>query len=100
MAAKEKEMGDFKDLEIIGKYVVELHGSCDFILENYGIRKEARKAEMESLKNAKAEINGKKMAAKEKEMGDFKDLEIIGKYVVELHGSCDFILENYGIRKE
>merc|ERR1719453_299959 len=39
---------------------------------------------------AKAGISGKKTAAKEKEMGDFKDLDIIGKYVVELHGSCDF----------
>merc|ERR1719198_330197 len=44
---------------------------------------------------AKAEINSKKTSAKEKEVGDFKDLDIIHKYVVELHGSCDFILENY-----
>merc|ERR1719159_1198566 len=57
-AAKEKEMGDFKDLDIIHKYVLELHGSCDFILENYGIRKEARKAEVESLKSAKAILAG------------------------------------------
>merc|ERR1719238_964249 len=58
MAAKEKEIGDFKDLDIIHKYVLELHGSCDFILENYGIRKEARKAEVESLKDAKAILAG------------------------------------------
>merc|ERR1719359_2078122 len=61
MAAKEKEIGDFKDLDIIGKYVVELHGSCDFILENYDIRKTARKAEVESLKNAKAILAGAHM---------------------------------------
>merc|ERR1719506_3010183 len=58
--AKEKEMGDLKDLEIIGKYVVELHGSCDFILENFDIRKEARTAEVESLKQAKAILAGAK----------------------------------------
>merc|ERR1719198_2743919 len=57
-AAKEKEIGDFKDLDIIHKYVVELHGSCDFILENYDVRKEARKAEVESLKQAKAILAG------------------------------------------
>merc|ERR1719335_1326432 len=62
VAAKEKEVGDFKDLDIIHKYVVELHGSCDFILENYGIRKEARKAEVESLKNAKAILSGAVLA--------------------------------------
>merc|ERR1719261_908536 len=60
VAAKEKEMGDLKDLEIIGKYVVELHGSCDFILENFDIRKEARTAEVESLKQAKAILAGAK----------------------------------------
>jgi len=58
VAAKEKEMGDLKDLEIIDRYVVELHGSCDFILENYDIRKEARVAEVESLKQAKAILSG------------------------------------------
>merc|ERR1719163_1770560 len=58
--AKEKEMGDLKDLEIIAKYVVELHGSCDFILENFDIRKEARTAEVESLKQAKAILAGAK----------------------------------------
>jgi len=58
--AKEKEMGDLKDLEIIAKYVVELHGSCDFILENFDIRKEARTAEIENLKHAKAILAGAK----------------------------------------
>merc|ERR1719421_1652487 len=58
VAAKSKEMGDLKDLEIIGKYVTQLHGDCDFILENYDIRKTARTAEIESLKNAKAILAG------------------------------------------
>merc|ERR1719171_1847347 len=58
IAAKEKEMGDFKDLEIIHGYVTQLHGDCDFILENSDIRKEARTAEVESLKSAKAILAG------------------------------------------
>merc|ERR550514_2632869 len=58
VAAKEKEMGDLKDLENIHGYVTELHGSCDFILENFDIRKEARTAEIESLKSAKAILAG------------------------------------------
>merc|ERR1719487_1726498 len=56
VAAKEK--GDIKDLEIIHGYVTQLHGDCDFILENYDVRKEARTAEVESLKNAKAILAG------------------------------------------
>ena len=31
-----------------------LHASCDFLVENYGARKEARTNEIEGLKNAKA----------------------------------------------
>jgi len=58
VAAKEKEMGDIKDLEIIHGYVTQLHGDCDFILENFDIRKEARTAEVESLKSAKAILAG------------------------------------------
>merc|ERR1719420_2114933 len=55
---KEKEQNDYKDIDIIGKYVGQLHTKCDFILQNYGIRKEARAAEVESLKNAKAVLAG------------------------------------------
>merc|ERR550514_1292747 len=50
----EKEKGDEKDVEGIHKYEMALHGDCDFIMENFDTRKEARTAEIESLKNAKA----------------------------------------------
>lgn len=35
-----------------------LHASCDFIVQNFDIRKEARTNEIESLKNAKAILSG------------------------------------------
>jgi len=38
--------------------ISNLHGSCDFILENFDLRAEARTNEMESLKNAKAVLLG------------------------------------------
>jgi len=60
-SAKEKELNDFKDLDNIGKYVGQLHVKCDFILENYDVRKEARAAEVEGLKNAKAVLAGAHM---------------------------------------
>jgi len=56
--AKQKELQDLQDLEIIRGYVQDLHGSCDFILENYDVRKEARAQEIEALKNAKATLAG------------------------------------------
>jgi len=39
-------------------YISELHGSCDFILDNFQLRSDARKNEIESLKNAKAVLSG------------------------------------------
>merc|ERR1719473_223392 len=61
LANIEKEKGDEKDVEGIHKYEMALHGDCDFIMENFDTRKEARTAEIESLKNAKAVLSGAKM---------------------------------------
>jgi Tfp pilus assembly major pilin PilA len=42
----------------VHSYIQELHGSCDFILENFQLRADARTNEIESLKNAKAVLSG------------------------------------------
>merc|ERR1719378_486356 len=55
------EKADFADVDSIHKYVSHLHTDCDFILENYDVRKEARAQEVESLKNAKAVLQGAHM---------------------------------------
>merc|ERR1719498_1501685 len=54
----EKEKADEVDVEHIHTYVKDLHGQCDFILENYDTRKTARATEVEALKNAKAVLSG------------------------------------------
>merc|ERR1719359_493900 len=40
------------------QYIGDLHGECDWLLSNYQTRKEARAAEVEALKNAKAVLSG------------------------------------------
>merc|ERR1719156_143575 len=55
---QEKKTDDETDVLNIHAYVKDLHTSCDFILENYGTRKEARAAEVETLKKAKATLAG------------------------------------------
>merc|ERR1719421_1851564 len=42
----------------LAEYIAGLHASCDFLVENYGARKEARTNEIEGLKNAKAVLSG------------------------------------------
>jgi len=40
------------------EYIANLHKSCDFLVENYDFRKEARATEIDALKKAKAVLNG------------------------------------------
>merc|ERR1719311_1299599 len=42
----------------VNQVIADLHSSCDFILQNFDARKEARTNESESLKNAKAVLHG------------------------------------------
>jgi chromosome segregation ATPase len=45
-------------LQQTNTYIGELHQSCDFIMNNFDLRKESRSKEVEGLKNAKAVLNG------------------------------------------
>merc|ERR1719327_1235880 len=57
-AAKEAHTAVTTDLDLIGMTLGDLHMQCDFLLQNYDLRKEARTNEIESLKNAKAILSG------------------------------------------
>merc|ERR1719299_235462 len=58
MTAKKSHAATAEDLDMIKTYIGDLHVSCDFIMQNFDLRKEARTAEIESLKNAKAVLAG------------------------------------------
>merc|ERR1719248_302429 len=58
MTSKETRAATAQDLKLVGTTIQDLHVSCDFILENHGLRLEARTNEIESLKNAKAVLAG------------------------------------------
>jgi chromosome segregation ATPase len=63
-AAKEKieTEGDLKDTEAelagLAKYNADLHGECDYILDNFDTRQEARQQEIEALQQAKSILSG------------------------------------------
>jgi len=56
--AKEEQASTMDALQKNGEYIAGLHGSCDFLVENFDLRKEARTNEIEGLKNAKAVLSG------------------------------------------
>jgi len=47
-----------KELKANSDYIANLHNQCDFLLANFGTRKENRSSEIEGLKNAKAVLSG------------------------------------------
>merc|ERR1719207_396531 len=52
VTTKESKTLSLEKLQEVGNYIFDLHASCDFIMESFDMRKEARTNEMESLKNA------------------------------------------------
>merc|ERR1719405_69304 len=55
-ASQEAELANIKG------YITQLHANCDFLPENYDLRKAARANEAESLKNAKGVLSGANFA--------------------------------------
>jgi len=56
--AKEAKASQEIELQNVKEYIGKLHSSCDFLLENYDLRKAARSNEQDSLANAKAVLSG------------------------------------------
>merc|ERR1719305_128300 len=56
--AKTGQASTTEALAKVKEYIAGLHSSCDFLVENYGARKEARTNEIEGLKNAKSVLAG------------------------------------------
>merc|ERR1719232_2293996 len=47
-----------KELAGVGEYIGSLHGECDWLLQYYDVRKEARTSEIEAIGKAKAVLSG------------------------------------------
>eukprot|EP00972_Heterocapsa_arctica_P106229 15648920-Heterocapsa_arctica.AAC.1 len=57
-AEKDKKTIAINDLMGTDKYISELHQECDWLVQYFDARKEARTSEIEALGNAKAVLNG------------------------------------------
>merc|ERR1719305_12827 len=58
MTTKEVRSATATDLKQVQTVIQDLHAACDFIMQNFDLRKEARTNEIEGLKNAKAVLSG------------------------------------------
>jgi len=57
-AHTEKKAANSKELMAVMEYTSSLHGECDWLIQYYDMRKEARAGEIESLAQAKAVLSG------------------------------------------
>merc|ERR1719305_704291 len=57
-AHTEEKGATTKTLMATLEYIQSLHAECDWLLQYFEVRKEARAGEVESLKNAKAVLSG------------------------------------------
>jgi len=57
-ANSEEKAATEKTLQATLKFIMSLHGECDWLMQYYQVRKEARAGEVESLKSAKAVLSG------------------------------------------
>merc|ERR1719219_385636 len=57
-AHKESKATAGKELMATLKYIQSLHAECDWLLQYYDVRKEARAGEIDSLVKAKAILSG------------------------------------------
>merc|ERR1719386_334825 len=55
---KSDKMSTGKQLQETMLYTARLHGDCDFLMQNYDARKEAREAEMETLRDSEDTLKG------------------------------------------
>merc|ERR1712032_287116 len=57
-AAMEGDLATHKEVMATLKYVQSLHAECDWLIQYFDVRKEARAGEVESLRQAKAVLSG------------------------------------------
>merc|ERR1719253_1788978 len=55
---KEQKVSTTKELMATAAYISSLHGECDWLLQYYDVRKEARSSESDALANVKAVLSG------------------------------------------
>jgi len=58
MQFKRTKISTFKELQATMKYIASLHAECDWLMQFYEMRQEARNGEIKSLTDAKAVLSG------------------------------------------
>jgi uncharacterized protein YoxC len=58
VADEESKMAEFRELTATKQYEGQLHSECDWLIQNFDLRKSMRAEELDNLKQAKAVLSG------------------------------------------
>merc|ERR1719272_121736 len=58
VANEDSKMAEFKELTATKQYEGQLHAECDWLMQNFDLRKTMRAEERDNLKQAKAVLSG------------------------------------------
>merc|ERR1719223_1695840 len=58
VADEESKMAEFKELTATKQYETQLHSECDWLIQNFDLRKSMRAEELDNLKQAKSVLSG------------------------------------------
>merc|ERR1712048_234233 len=64
---KRTKVSTFKELQATMKYIASMHAECDWLMQFFDVRKEARNGEIKSLADAKAVLSGADYALLERD---------------------------------
>merc|ERR1719352_412806 len=70
--SKEEKASTTKELMATESYISSLHAECDWLIQYFDVRKEARTGEIDSLKNAKAVLSGADFAFVQVQKGNLR----------------------------
>merc|ERR1719379_646027 len=88
---------DMKDSEYAEKTAQEDYAKL--MAESQATRQQDQKS-ISDKEASKAELEGKLVATKDELTASNDELSIVKQTINDLHASCDFLLQNYGLRKE
>jgi len=70
--AEQSSKAETSQLMATKEYEMQLHQECDWLMQNFDLRQEARSGEMDALKQAKATLAGADFSLAQKAKGSHK----------------------------
>jgi len=84
--AKKNHKDESAELLALGEYISNLHGDCDFLVNNFDLRRDARTNEIEAIGKAKAVLSGADYSLLQTETKTTREYGFLQKHAAQCEG--------------